>query len=290
MQFLIITGMSGAGKSHCVKYFEDIGYYCVDNLPPSLIPTFADIAQKAEKMQRVALIVDIRGGNMFQDLFPALEDLTARNVYYRILFLDATDSVLIKRFKETRRMHPLMPDGRVADGIELERSILNPMKEKANFIIDTSNLTPRQLREEILGLFVEGKIYQGLIVSIVSFGFKYGVPIDSDLVFDVRFIPNPYYVEELKEKTGMDIEVNDYVMAAPESRIFLNKLTDMISFLMPYYVKEGKTQLVVAIGCTGGKHRSVTLANKLAAFLKEKDSSFVIEHRDIDRDAKGAAK
>lgn len=290
MQFLIITGMSGAGKSNCVKYFEDIGWYCVDNLPPALIPAFADVAQKGGKIQKIALIIDIRGGDMFQDLLPVLNTLNEMTIPFRILFLDATDNVLIKRFKETRRQHPLAADGRVSDGIAQERSILAPIKTLADTIIDTSNLTPRQLREQIMDLFVEGRRFQGLIVSVVSFGFKYGMPIDSDLVFDVRFIPNPFYVEELRPKTGNDHEVSDYVMAAPESRIFLRQLTEMLSFLMPYYVKEGKTQLVVAIGCTGGRHRSVTLANRLAEILKDKGSSVVLEHRDIDRDNKGAGK
>ncbi len=290
MEFLIITGMSGAGKSLCVKYFEDIGYFCVDNLPPSLIPKFAEMTfQGKSNIQKIALIIDIRGGAMFLDLMPALQTLSEMNIQYKILFLDASDAVLIKRFKESRRMHPLSQDGRVADGIQEEKRILQPVKDKADYIIDTSNLMPRQLKEEIVNLFVEGKTFKGLIVSIESFGFKYGIPMDCDLVFDVRFIPNPYYIPELKPKTGMDDDVKDYVMSFSESKIFLNKLAEMINFLLPQYVKEGKSQLVVGIGCTGGKHRSVTIAGELYAKLKQWDVSVVLEHRDIERDDKGGS-
>lgn len=285
MEFLIITGMSGAGKSTCVKYFEDIGYFCVDNLPPSLIPKFAEIClQGQNKMDKIALIMDIRGGAMFLDLFPALEALAAYGISYKILFLEASDSVLVKRFKETRRMHPLSPEGRILDGIREERRILQAVKEKAHYVIDTSNLTPRQLKQEIYNLFVEGRPFSGLIINVISFGFKYGVPIDCDLVFDVRFIPNPYYIDSLKNLTGNDREVSDYVMSFHESKIFLTKLVDMLDFLIPNYVKEGKNQLVIGIGCTGGKHRSVAIANRLFEILKAKNSSVVLEHRDIDKD------
>ncbi|NLM72720.1 MAG: RNase adapter RapZ [Clostridiaceae bacterium] len=290
MQFLIITGMSGAGKSLCVKYFEDIGYFCVDNMPPQLIPKFAEITlQSKSELEKIAFIIDIRGGTMFLELMPALDTLAEMDIEYKILFLDATDEVLIKRFKETRRMHPLSHDGRVSEGISEERRILQSIKDKADYVIDTSNLLPRQLREEIIQLFLEGKTFKGLIVRIVSFGFKYGIPIDCDLVFDVRFISNPYYIPELKPKTGLDAEVSNYVMSFPESRLFLNKLTEMINFLLPHYVKEGKSQLIIGVGCTGGKHRSVTLAEKLFSRLKQKEYSVVIEHRDIDRDNKGAS-
>lgn len=285
MEFLIITGMSGAGKSLCVKYFEDIGYFCVDNLPPSLIPKFAEIClQGQNKMDKIALIMDIRGGSLFLELFPALESLASYGISYKVLFLEAQDNVLVKRFKETRRMHPLSPEGRILDGIKEERRILQAVKDKAHFIIDTSNLTPRQLKQEILNLFVEGKPFSGLIISVISFGFKYGVPIDCDLVFDVRFIPNPYYIDSLKNLTGNDKEVSDYVMSFHESTVFLSKLVDMLDFLIPNYVKEGKNQLVIGIGCTGGKHRSVTIANRLFDILKAKNSSIVLEHRDIDKD------
>lgn len=285
MQFLIITGMSGAGKSLCVKYFEDIGFFCVDNLPPSLIPKFAEMClQGQNKMEKIALIMDIRGGAMFLELFPALESLAAYGISYKILFLEASDNVLVQRFKESRRMHPLSSEGRISDGITEERRILQAVKDKANYVIDTSNLTPRQLKQEIHNLFVEGKPFSGLIISVTSFGFKYGVPIDCDLVFDLRFIPNPYYVDELRPLTGMDKAVSDYVMSFHESHVFLAKLVDMLDFLIPNYVKEGKNQLVIGIGCTGGKHRSVTIANKLFDILKAKNSSIVLEHRDIEKD------
>lgn len=285
MQFLIITGMSGAGKSLCVKYFEDIGFFCVDNLPPSLLPKFAEMClQGQNKMEKIALIMDIRGGSMFLQLFPALDTLASYGISYKILFLEASDQVLVQRFKESRRMHPLSPEGRISDGIAEERHILQAVKDKADYVIDTSNLSPRQLKQEILNLFVEGKPFSGLIISVTSFGFKYGVPIDCDLVFDLRFIPNPFYVEELKLLTGMDKAVSDYVMSFHESHVFLTKLVDMLDFLLPNYVKEGKNQLVIGIGCTGGKHRSVTIANKLFDILKAKNSSIVLEHRDIDKD------
>jgi len=285
VEFLIITGMSGAGKSLCVKYFEDIGYFCVDNLPPSLIPKFAEIClQGQNKMDKIALIMDIRGGTLFLELFPALESLASYGISYKILFLEASDNVLVKRFKETRRMHPLSPEGRILDGIKEERRILQAVKEKAHYIIDTSNLTPRQLKQEILNLFVEGKPFSGLIINVISFGFKYGVPIDCDLVFDVRFIPNPYYIDTLRDLTGNDEKVSDYVMSFHESTVFLSKLVDMLDFLIPNYVKEGKNQLVIGIGCTGGKHRSVTIANRLYDILRTKNSSIVLEHRDIDKD------
>lgn len=221
---------------------------------------------------------------MFLELFPALESLASYGISYKILFLEASDNILVQRFKETRRMHPLSPEGRISDGIDEERRILQPVKEKAHYIIDTTNLSPRQLKQEIHNLFVEGKPFSGLIISVISFGFKYGVPIDCDLVFDLRFIPNPYYVDELRPLTGMDREVNDYVMSFHESHVFLSKLVDMLDFLIPNYVKEGKNQLVIGIGCTGGKHRSVTIANRLFDILKAKNSSIVLEHRDIEKD------
>ncbi|MGI6085070.1 MAG: RNase adapter RapZ [Acetivibrionales bacterium] len=287
MELLIITGMSGAGKSLGVKYFEDIGYFCVDNLPPSLIPKFAEVIMHGKSnLKKIALIIDIRGGAMFLDLLPALATLVDMDIKYKILFLDASDAVLIKRFKESRRMHPLSQNGRLADGIAEERRILKTIKDKADVIIDTSNINPRQLREAITDHFVKGKNFTGLIVNIVSFGFKYGIPIDSDLVFDVRFIPNPYYIQELKPKTGLEAEVVDYIMSFNETRTFISKLLDMINFLLPQYVKEGKSQLVVAIGCTGGKHRSVAIANKLYKGLKRKGANVVIQHRDITLDDK----
>ena len=290
MELLIITGMSGAGKSLGVKYFEDIGYFCVDNLPPSLIPKFAEVIMHGKSnLEKIALIIDIRGGAMFLDLLPALATLTDLDIKYKILFLDASESVLVKRFKESRRMHPLSQDGRLSEGIAEERKILQTIKDKADVIIDTSNLNPRQLRESIIDHFVKGNSFSGMIVNIVSFGFKYGIPIDSDLVFDVRFIPNPYYIPELKAKTGLESEVVDYITSFSETRTFINKLIDMVNFLLPQYIKEGKNQLIIAIGCTGGKHRSVAIADKLYKRLKRRGANVVVEHRDITKDEKGGA-
>ncbi len=291
MRFLIITGISGAGKSLCVKYFEDIGYFCVDNLPPSLIPKFAEIYQQSkDKLDKVALIVDIRGRDLFRDLFPSLEVLEVMGITYDILFLEASDEVLIKRFKESRRMHPLSQEGRIIDGIIEERKILNELKSRATYVIDTTSLTPRQLKQEINNLFVSGQAHSGLFINIVSFGFKYGMPIDSDLVFDVRFIPNPYYDEALRYKTGLDNEVREYVFNAIETKMFVTKLNDMIDFLIPCYIKEGKNQLVISIGCTGGRHRSVAIAQKIYSILTSKKHRVVISHRDIEKDNKGVIK
>ncbi len=291
MRFLIITGISGAGKSQVVKYFEDVGFFCVDNLPPALISKFADICiQSGGKMDKIALVVDIRGGELFKDLFPALTSLIGTGISYEILFLDASDNVLIKRFKESRRMHPLSQEGRLIDGIKEERKILQEIKNKANYIIDTSNLTPRQLKQEIVNIFVEGKTFDGMIISIISFGFKYGIPIDCDLVFDVRFIPNPYYIESMRKLTGKNEIVRDFVLNSPETGMFLTKLNDMLDFLIPSYIKEGKTQLVIGIGCTGGKHRSVAIANRLYEILEDKKHRAIIDHRDIEKDNKGEKK
>ncbi|MCX7749224.1 MAG: RNase adapter RapZ [Clostridia bacterium] len=289
MRFVIITGVSGAGKSHVIKYLEDIGYFCVDNLPPSLIPKFAEICtHSGGKMEKIALIIDIRGGELFKDLFPSLSALKESGMTYEILFLEASDEVLIKRFKENRRTHPLAREGRLIRGIKEERYILHEVKEKANHIIDTSNLTPRQLKEEIVRIFGEGKNFEGMIISIMSFGFKYGIPTDCDLVFDVRFIPNPYYIDSMKKLTGKNELVKNYVLNSNGTSEFLNKLGELLEFLIPNYIKEGKTQLVIGIGCTGGKHRSVTIADALHGVLQGKQHSVVIDHRDIEKDNRGA--
>jgi RNase adapter protein RapZ len=289
MRFVIVTGLSGAGKSLAIKYLEDLGYFCVDNLPPSLIPKFAEICfQGTSKIERIALVTDIRGGELFNDLIPALTDLKAAGLSYEILFLEASDKVLIKRFKESRRMHPLAHEGRLIRGINEERKILQEIKDRADHIIDTSNLTAKQFKEEIVNIFVEGKAFKGIIINIVSFGFKYGIPIECDLVFDVRFIPNPYYIDSMRRFTGLNPIVNEYVLTAPETVEFLNKLTDMLEFLIPNYTREGKSQLVIGIGCTGGKHRSVAIADTLYQTLSAKGQSVIIDHRDIEKDNKGA--
>ena len=281
MKFVIITGLSGAGKSQAMKSMEDLGFYCVDNLPPALIPKFADLCFHAKgDIEKIALVSDIRGGKFFNDLFESLNAIQKQGFDYEILFLEASDETLIKRFKETRRNHPLSPEGRIMDGIEAEREKLAELKSKANYIVDTSNLTAVQLKEEIKKIFSEGNSAKNLTISVQSFGFKKGLPLDSDLVFDVRFLPNPHYIDTLREYTGNDAQVRDYVMKWPESVEFVKKLIEMIDFLIPFYIKEGKTQLVIAVGCTGGKHRSVTIANILYEILKEKGHRVTINHRD----------
>jgi len=291
MRFVIVTGMSGAGKSLVTKYLEDIGFFCVDNLPPALIPKFAEISAQSEgKMEKIALVIDIRGGEQLQDLFPALNEVGQSGFTYEILFLEADDDVLIKRYKESRRQHPLSQDGRLINGIKEERKALEAIKSKANYIIDTSTLSTRQLKQEINGIFLEGKTFKGIIINIVSFGFKYGIPTDCDLVFDVRFIPNPYYIAPMKHKTGKDEIVRDFVLEATETVTFLAKLDDMLDFLIPNYIKEGKSRLDIGIGCTGGRHRSVAIADELYRRLESKMHRVVIEHRDIEKDGRGVGK
>ncbi len=286
MRFVIITGMSGAGKSSALKTLEDNNYFCVDNLPIELILKFAELtfSDKNSNDKNVALGIDIRSGQALSELDYILDKMKKSGYHYEILFLDANDDVLIKRFKETRRAHPLTPEGRVDEGIVNERKQLEFLRKQADYIIDTSTLLIRELRMEIEKIFVENKEYKNLFVTILSFGFKYGIPVDADLIFDVRFMPNPYYIDELKYKTGNDDEVKEFVMSSEVSQKFLYKLYDMIKFLIPNYVKEGKNQLVIGVGCTGGKHRSVTVANMLYDRLSEdKNLGIKVAHRDIMR-------
>ena len=287
MRFVIVTGMSGAGKTSVLKFLEDINFFCVDNLPPALLPKFAELCYEQEgEIERVAMGIDIRGGRLFNDLFEVLSDLQEKGYEYEILFLDASDEVLIKRYKETRRSHPLSRNGSIQEGILKEREMLRDVKTKATYIIDTSQALTRQLKEQINDIFVENKKHENLVITIQSFGFKYGIPTDSDLVFDVRFLPNPFYIQELKELTGNDEPVSSYVMQFEDSQVFLNKLVDMVEFLIPLYIKEGKNNLVISIGCTGGKHRSVTLANALYAALGEDKHMLLLKHHDIEKDAR----
>ena len=292
MRFVIVTGMSGAGKSSVLKMLEDAGYFCVDNLPIPLFLKFVEMsAQPDANLDKVAIGIDIRGGRSFARLAEELDVLKEKEIPHEILYLDAGDDVLVKRYKETRRSHPLAKDGRLDKGIAAERKELEFLKMRATYIIDTSNLLTRELNQEIRKIFVEGKEYKNLYVTILSFGFKYGIPSDADLVFDVRFLPNPYYIEELKEKTGQDKAVQQYVMDNDKASVFLEKVTDLLEFLLPNYILEGKNQLVIAVGCTGGKHRSVTLANAIYEKMKEKeDYGFRIEHRDITKDSITKAK
>lgn len=284
MRFVIVTGMSGSGKRTAMKMLEDVGFYCVDNLPVALIEKFVElIAMPNSEVNKVALGIDVRADQSFDGVCRILETLKENGYLFEILFMEASDAVLLRRYKETRRLHPLSPEGRVIEGVHKERETLTEIRQMADYIIDTSNLLTRELKVEIDNIFIHNKEYNSLIVTVLSFGFKNGIPADADLVFDVRFLPNPFYIDELKHKTGNDKEVQDYVMEFPEASAFLKKLVDMLDFLIPNYVKEGKHQLVVAIGCTGGKHRSVTLANELYAKMKDHGTyGMKLYHRDVD--------
>ncbi|MBE5964549.1 MAG: RNase adapter RapZ [Lachnospiraceae bacterium] len=285
MRIVIVTGMSGAGKSTALKMLEDAGYYCVDNMPIKLITKFVELATQNSDVERIALGIDIRSGQSLGEFDEILNNMEKENYSFEILFLDASDSVLVRRYKETRRNHPLSGAGRVDIGIQQEREELEFLRKRADYIINTSRLLSRELKRKIEEIFVNDKVFSNLYVTVLSFGFKYGIPNDADLVFDVRFLPNPYYIDELREKTGNDEEVNDFVMSNNISVEFLDKLKDLVNFLIPNYIAEGKNQLVIAIGCTGGKHRSVTIANHLAKSLSEGDIGIKVEHRDIEKDA-----
>lgn len=286
MRFVIVTGLSGAGKTQAIRCLEDLGYFCVDNLPPTLIKKFGEACFQTEgKIDKVALVIDIRGGEFFNNLIQNLNEIKNIGYHYEILYLDASDEILIKRYKESRRKHPLAPEGRILKGIELERKKLNEIRNRADNIIDTSKLTARELREKITEIYEKnGQIETQIIITVLSFGFKYGIPVDSDLVFDVRFLPNPFYIPELKSFSGNDAPVRDYVLGFNETKVFVDKLEDMLEFLIPKYLKEGKRQLIVSIGCTGGRHRSVTIANSIYNKLLKNGYNANIEHRDIDED------
>ena len=286
MRFIIVTGLSGAGKSEATNALEDMGYFCVDNLPPKLIKKFAEVCKQSQgSIDKVALVMDIRGGIFFDDLFESLSELSREQFQYEILFLDTSDEVLVKRFKEKRRSHPLAPGGRVITGIELERQKLREVKDKADVIIDTSKYAIKDLREEMARKFGDKEMPEKqMAITILSFGFKYGIPVDSDLVFDVRFIPNPFYIPELKPFSGNDEPVKNYVMEQTETQTFLQKANDMFEFLIPNYQKEGKRQLIISIGCTGGRHRSVAIANSIYETLRANNYDVYIEHRDIKED------
>ena len=282
MRFVEVTGMSGGGKSTALKMLEDAGFYCVDNLPVSLIEKFVElIAMPNSESSKVALGLDVRADQSFEDATKILISLKAKGYKFEILFMDADESALIKRYKETRRVHPLSADGRVEDGVRRERQVLDTIPKNSDYVIDTSNLLTRELKEELDRIFIKNEEYNSLMITVMSFGFKHGIPADADLVFDVRFLPNPFYIEGLKHKTGNDREVQEYVMGFDEAEEFMEKLTDMITFLIPNYIKEGKHRLVIAVGCTGGKHRSVTLANELYKRMKDKGNyGMKLYHRD----------
>lgn len=287
MNLLIITGMSGAGRTTAMKFLEDIGYFCIDNLPVPLIDKLVDFSNGVQaENTKMAVGIDIRNGNVLNEVRKTLDSLTEKQVNYEILFLDAENDVLVKRYKETRRNHPLAGGERIEQGIRRERERLAELKTQATYILDTSQLLTRELKQELESIFVKEEKFQSLFVTILSFGFKYGIPSDSDIVLDVRFLPNPYYVEGLRSKTGNDVEIQQYVMQYEEANIFIDKLEDLVKFLIPNYISEGKNQLVISIGCTGGKHRSVTLANELYKRLNTNgEYGLKIEHRDISKDA-----
>jgi RNase adapter protein RapZ len=282
-QMVIITGMSGAGKTVAIQSFEDLGFFCVDNLPPTLLPKFLELMKESgNKMNKVALGMDLRGRDFFEHLFKSLDELAETSwVTPQVLFLDADDSALVRRYKETRRSHPLAPSGSPLEGIKLERELLEELKGRAQQIFNTSEMKPRELREKILTEFTADK-KNIFMVNVMSFGFKHGLPIDADLVFDVRFLPNPHYIEHMRPRTGLDEDVSTYVLKWNETQKFLDKVTDLLSFMLPHYKREGKAQLVIAIGCTGGQHRSVALAEHIGQFFK-KDYHTCISHRDIQK-------
>lgn len=283
MQFVIITGMSGSGKSSAVNVLEDIGYYCVDNMPPELIPNFANICSQSDgKIDKVAFVVDIRGGDLFLKLQDTVKQLQGEGVSLKILFLDSSDDVIVRRYKETRRKHPFdeVSYGNIRKAIETEREILRPIKAQADFYIDTSRSSTAQFKERLYSIFLGNNEF--MHIDVQSFGFKFGAMSEGDLVFDVRCLPNPFYVPELKNKTGLDKDVYDYVLSFDEAKVLLGKLTDLIDYLIPLYEKEGKSQLVIAFGCTGGKHRSVTFAEAVAEHLRKQGHRIRITHRDIN--------
>ena len=282
MKFIIITGLSGSGKSEAMRALEDMGFYCVDNLPPTLIPKFAELCHQSNStIDKVALGIDVRGRKFFKALHESLNTLRKDKYIFEVLYLDCADDVLLKRYKMTRRNHPLAINRQIPEGIKMERTILEPLKEIADCIIDTSNMKPKDLKEEISRIYSNGESNNNLTISVVSFGFKHGIPSDSDLVFDVRFLPNPYYVDELRSKTGEDQDVRDYVMDSQISHQFYEKLLDMINFLVPQYIEEGKHHLVISIGCTGGRHRSVTISNLISNELMKQGYRVVKKHRDF---------
>ncbi len=288
MRIVIVTGMSGAGKSTALKMLEDMGFYCVDNLPIRLIEKFIELIQGGgTEAKDIALGIDIRNPEFIGLMSEVIERLKQEDIDCKVLFLQASDECLIKRYKETRRSHPLSQEQRVEVGIEKERTLMAGLLAQADYVINTSQLLTRELKTQLEDILLKGFDYKSLFVTVLSFGFKYGIPTDADLVFDVRFLPNPYYFESMRPLTGNDAPVRDYVMSSDTAKVFLEKLTDMVTFLIPHYIDEGKSQLVIAIGCTGGKHRSVTIANALYEKLKGKEGyGLRLDHKDIEKDGR----
>lgn len=282
MKLVIVTGVSGAGKSQAVKILEDMGFFCIDNLPPTLILKFLEVCKMSEeKIEKVAIVIDIRAGKMLETTSAMLTSIEEQGYKYEILFLEASDNVLVKRYKLTRRKHPLALNERIAEGIKREREKLDSLRKRANYIIDTTNLSVKSLRDELLNIFEYGGHFEGLFIQIMSFGFKHGIPNDVDLVFDMRVLPNPYNVDSLRELTGRNEKIKDYVMKFAETEILLKKIIDYLEFVIPIYIKEGRTQLIIGIGCTGGKHRSVVMTEELAKILNDNGHKVQFEHRDI---------
>jgi len=283
MRFVIVTGLSGAGKSLVIRYLEDMEYFCMDNLPPMMIPKFLELCRQSKKIQRVAIVVDVRGGTFFDDLDDCLTGLNKSGIPYEILFMEASDEVLIARYKESRRTHPLIEMGSLAKGIAEERVRLARIKGMADHVVDTSGLLPKDLRSIIVNLYADDIDTHGLTVTVMSFGYKYGLPLEADLVFDVRFLPNPFYIESLKRHSGLDSPVRDYIFDFPQTQEFVSRLDGLLDYLLPYYREEGKAHLVIGIGCTGGRHRSVAIAEELAGLIKKHGYRVSVEHRDIER-------
>ena len=287
LELVVITGMSGAGKTVAMQSFEDMGYFCVDNMPPSLLPKFWELVKESGKITKIALVIDLRSRAFFDEIMSAIAGLDNTSfITTKILFLEASDDALVSRYKETRRTHPLAGEGRIYDGIIAERRLLQDIKTRAQKVIDTTNLSPRKLREEIMQAFSTGS--EGIFtIQVMSFGFKYGLPIDADVVMDVRFLPNPHYIAELRPLTGLDEPVYDYVMSQPEAKTFYHKLMDLLDFSIPGYKKEGKSSVTIAIGCTGGQHRSVAFAERIGRELLSDSYNVKISHRDKDRRKEG---
>ncbi len=284
MKFIIVTGLSGAGRSQALKRLEDLGFFCVDNLPPKLIPDFAGMCLENDQIIKAATAVDMRMGDMFEDIFETIKALKEmRDIELSILYLDASDEALVKRFKETRRRHPLSQDGLVTTGITLERGKLRSIKDLANNTIDTSTYSVKKLGEVMDKLFSD-PAESGVLITVTTFGYKKGIPIDADLVFDMRFIPNPFYHDELRGQTGKDKDVRDYVLSFPRTRLFIEKVSELVNYIAPYYLEQDKKQLVIAIGCTGGVHRSVVVAEELYSIFKQQGHNVIIEHRDIEKE------
>ena len=286
MRIVIVTGVSGAGKSQAIKVLEDMDFFCVDNLPPMILPKFLEMCKMSEdKIENIAIVMDLRAGKLFENtVLSALSNIEDAGYNYEILFLDASDDTLVKRYKSTRRRHPLAPNDRLEVGIQKEKEKLEGIKNRANYVIDTSNLTTKKLREELLNIFEYGKKFEELFIGVTSFGFKNGLPNDVDLVFDVRFLPNPYHVDSLREFTGKNEKIKEYVMKFPETGTLITKIMDYLDFVIPEYIKERRAQLIIGIGCTGGKHRSVVIAEEIAKRLTESGHRVQLSHRDIRKE------